>query len=95
MYIIIICQTLFMIHHIYNGKAYVDSLFWVADRFITEVLGEYEAGQSILQPCPHSDTLPRATSLIDMIPHLCVINQSNVSFKLKSISITNANTSKI
>ena len=38
-------------------NAYINSLLWCANRFITKVLGEYEARQSILQPRPHPNAL--------------------------------------
>ena len=58
---------------------YINSFLWCTDRFIAKVLGEYEAGQSILQPCPHPNTLSWTAPLVNMIPHLCDrINQSHM-----------------
>ena len=46
------------------------SLLWCADVLVTEVSGVYESTETVLQPCPHSNTLTWAAAIIKMLPNL-------------------------
>ena len=61
------------------NKSHINSFLWCTDGLITQVFGQYEARQSILQPGPHPNALSRTATLINMIPHLRAIKTSSKS----------------
>ena len=53
-----------------SSWTHVHSLLWCVHRLVTDVLGEDEPAQTILEPRPHPNTLTRTTTIIKVLPYL-------------------------